>query len=89
MIIEALFNLLFGLVKLIFSLIPPLPGLDENALTSLHEALDTIFNNANLLGFFFPIDLAKMLLEIVIIILTAYETYKLALWVITWVKSHK
>lgn len=88
MIIETIFNLLFGIVNLIISLIPTLPGLDENSLSSLHSALDTIFSNATLLGFFFPINLAKMLLEIVIVILTAYNVYKLAIWVVTWIKSH-
>lgn len=85
MILEAIFNLLFGLVNLIIGLIPPLP---ESSLDSLHSALDTIFSNAQLLGFFFPIELGKLLLEIVILVLTAYNVYKLALWVVTWIKSH-
>lgn len=88
MILEAIFNLLFGLVNLIIGLIPPLPSLPESSLDSLHSALDTIFSNAQLLGFFFPIELGKLLLEIVILVLTAYHVYKLALWVVTWIKSH-
>lgn len=88
MILEAIFTLLFGLINIILGLLPKFPSLADSDIASLNSALDTIFDNATLLGFFFPINLAKNLLKIVIVIVSAYHVYKLALWVITWIKSH-
>lgn len=88
MIIEALFNLIFGLVNLILSMLPSLPNFDESLLADFNAALDTIFSNAQLLGFFFPIETIKVYIPLVLLVINFEHIYNLALWVITWIKSH-
>lgn len=88
MIIEAIFNLLFGLINLIIGLLPHIPDFDENMLSDFHSALETIFDNTGLLGFFFPIATIKVLLPLVIIAVNFEHIYHGALWVVTWIKSH-
>lgn len=88
MIIEALFNLIFALVNLILNLLPELPNFDENLLDNFHLALQTIFDNTGLLGFFIPISTIKVLIPLVILVLNFEHIYHFALWVISWIKSH-
>ena len=88
MIIEALFNLVFGLINLILNMLPSLPDFDTNLLTNFHNALQTIFDNTGLLGFFIPIDTIKTLIPLVILVLNFEHIYHFALWVISWIKNH-
>lgn len=88
MIIETLFNLIFGLINLVFNLLPSLPDFSENMLTDFHTALETIFDNTGLLGFFFPISSIKLFIPLVILVINFEHVYNAALWVITWIKSH-
>ena len=88
MIIEALFNLIFGLVNLILTLLPNLPNFDESLLVDFNTALDTIFDNASLLGFFFPIDTIKLYIPLVLLVINFEHIYHLSLWVISWIKPH-
>lgn len=88
MIIEALFNLIFGLVNLIINLLPSLPDFDESLLADFNAALDTIFENAYMLGFFFPIDTIKVYIPLILLVINFEHIYNLAMWVITWIKSH-
>lgn len=89
MIVEALFNLIFGLVNLILGLLPSLPDFDESLLLDFHTALQTIFDNTDLLGFFFPISTIKILIPLVLLVINFEHIYNFALWVITWIKPHE
>ena len=89
MIIQALFDIILGLLDLIISLLPSLPDFDENMLSDFHTALTTIFDNTGLLGFFFPISSIKIFIPLVIIALNFENIYHMLMWVVTWIKSHK
>lgn len=89
MIIEAIFNLIFGLVTTLLNLLPSLPDFNENMLSDFHTALETIFDNAGLLGFFFPISTIKVLLPLVILVINFEHIYHASIWVINWIKEHR
>lgn len=88
MIIEKLFDLIFGVVELILDILPDLPSFDETLLDDFRFVLDTIFDNAHLLGFFFPIDTIKLLIPLSLIVVNFNHVYRGALWVVSWIKSH-
>lgn len=88
MIVQALFDIIFGLVNLIISLLPSLPNFDESLLADFNTTIDTIFNNASLLGFFFPISTIKVYIPLVLLVVNFEYVYNLAMWVVTWIKSH-
>lgn len=88
MILEAVFNLLFGLINMVLGLLPKLPNFDSSLLADFNSMLDTIFDNASLLGFFFPIAAAKVYIPLVLLVVNFEHVYNLCLWVITWIKSH-
>ncbi len=89
MIIEALFNLIFGILDGLFSILPSIPDFDTNMLSDFHTALQTIFDNAGLLGFFFPIASIKVLIPLVILVINFEHIYHGFMWVLTWFKEHK
>lgn len=88
MIVEALFNLIFGLLNFILNLLPEMPSFDTSLLTDFHTALQTIFDNISLLGFFFPISTIKILIPLVILVINFEHVYNFARWIITWIKNH-
>lgn len=88
MIVEALFNLIFGLVNLIIDLLPSLPSFDGSLLVDFNNALDIIFENAKLVGFFFPVETVKVYIPLVLLVINFEHIYNLSMWVITWIKSH-
>lgn len=89
MIIELLFNLIFGLINFILDLLPSVPNFDPALLNDFNYVLDLIFENAKLLGFFFPVNTIKVYLPLVLIVINFEHIYNLAMWVVTWIKSHK
>lgn len=89
MIVQALFNLIFGLINFILGLLPSLPNFNESSLSDFNQTLDIIFDNAGLLGFFFPISTIKVYIPLVLLAINFEHIYKISIWVISWFKSHK
>lgn len=89
MIIEAILNGIFTLLKFVISKLPSIPDFSPGMLDSFDKFLKTIFSNTKLLGFFFPINTIKVLIPLVIVVLNFEHIYHLLIWVISWIKSHR
>lgn len=82
MIIEAIFNLVKGLLSIVFGLLPNVPDLPDSMLSSLDSVFSTIFNHLDLLGLFIRIDTIKILVPLLIIALNFEHIYHFAMWVL-------
>lgn len=82
MIIKAIFELILGLLKLVFGFLPNLPSFPNNIMTSLDKVFTTIFDNLNLLGLFVNIDTIKVLVPLVIIVVNFEHIYHFTMWII-------
>lgn len=82
MIIEALVNLVTGLLKTVFGLLPNVPTFPDSLLTSLDRVTGVIFDNLDLLGIFIRIDTIKILVPLVIVAYNFEHIYHFALWLI-------
>lgn len=82
MIIKAIFDLVLGLLKLVFGILPNIPDLPENINNSLNTVFDTIFNNLDLLGLFVRIDTIKTLVPLLIIVINFEHVYHFTMWII-------
>lgn len=82
MIIKAIFDLVLGLLKLVFGILPNIPDLPDNINNSLNTVFDTIFNNLDLLGLFVRIDTIKTLVPLLIIVINFEHVYHFTMWII-------
>lgn len=82
MILEAVFNLIKGILNILFGILPTIPNLPDNLHNSISSFFDLIFENATLLGLFVRIDTLKVLLPIVIVIMSFDKLYKFTMWII-------
>lgn len=81
MILEALLNLVFGLLKACFGWIN-IPAFPEALSGSINTFLDLIFNNLTLLGFFIRPMTITIVVPVLIILLNFEEVYKITMWVL-------
>lgn len=81
MIIEAVLNLIFGVVKFAFSWIS-LPQVQEGVKTAIYSYFDMIFNNLSFLGFFVRINTLKSIALIAITLITFKRLYQITMWII-------
>ena len=82
MVITALLDLVYVLINFIFDLLPDLPTWDLSILESLNTYVNLIFDNLNLLGFFFDIELMKKLTPWVVAVIAFKETYFIFMWIL-------
>lgn len=82
MIIEALVNLVTSLLKIVFNLLPNVPQLPDNLLSSLDRVMTTIFDNLDLLGIFIRIDTIKILVPLVVIAYNFEHIYHFVIWLV-------
>lgn len=80
MIFEPFLELVYQLLKVIFSVIPDVPSLDIAVLADLNNFVNLIFNNVGLLGFFIDIDTVKVLVPLLIIVLNFEQFYHFFIW---------
>ncbi len=82
MILEGILNLIKALLKVILGILPDLPSMSDNLLSSLNLVTDTIFGNANFLGFFIRISTIKFIIPMVILVMNFEHIYHFAIWVL-------
>lgn len=82
MIIKAIFDLILGLLKLVFGLLPNIPDFPDTIMTSLDKVFTTIFDNLDLLGLFVNIDTIKILVPLVIVVVNFEHIYHFTMWII-------
>lgn len=81
MILEALLNLVFGLLKVCFGWIS-IPAFPEQLTSSIDTFLSLIFDNITLLGFFIRPLTLTIVVPVLIILLNFEEVYKITMWVL-------
>lgn len=81
MILEALLNLIFGLLKIVFGWIN-LPGFPDGLTNSIDLFLNLIFDNVTLLGFFVRPATIMIVVPILIILLNFDDLYKITMWIL-------
>lgn len=82
MILANLFNILLSSIEVVLSLLPDIPSLPEELLSSAYSFIDLIFDNVGLLGLFIPISTIKVVVPLVLLIVNFDKIYKLTLWVL-------
>lgn len=80
MIIEALLNLIAGVIKIVFSFIN-LPAFPQTLQNSINTYMDLIFNNISWLGFFVRPSTLSIVASVAITIITFSRLYKIAMWI--------
>lgn len=82
MILENLLNILLSSIEVILSILPDIPSLPDDLLSSAYSFIDLIFDNVGLLGLFIPISTIKVVVPLVLIIVNFDKIYKLTMWVL-------
>lgn len=82
MIISLLLVTVTGLINLIFGILPDIPQIPSELSSMVDSFFDLIFANAGLVGFFVPLNVAKIALPIAIIIINFEHIYSLVMWVV-------
>lgn len=82
MILENLLNILLSSIEVILSILPDMPSLPDELLSSAYSFIDLIFDNVGLLGLFIPISTIKVVVPLVLVIVNFEKIYKLTLWVL-------
>lgn len=82
MVLKAIFELILGLLKLVFGFLPNIPQLPESITNSLNTVFDTIFNNLDLLGLFVRVETIKILVPLLIIVINFEHIYHFTMWIL-------
>ena len=82
MILENFLNILLSSIEFILSILPDIPSLPDELLSSAYSFIDLIFDNVGLLGLFIPISTIKVVVPLVLVIVNFDKIYKLILWVL-------
>lgn len=82
MIFEFLCSAVFGILKILFSIIPDLPSLPDFVGSSIEGLFDLVFDNVQLLGFFISIDMIKILVPLIILVENFDHIYHFIIWLI-------
>lgn len=81
MIIEGLLNLVFTLLKFVFSWLN-LPAMPESLISSINTFFDLVFGNLSLLGFFIRPTTLTIVIPILIILINFERIYKFTMWIL-------
>mgnify|MGYP001128038829 CR=1 FL=1 len=82
MLLEVFFSLCLGVLHWLFVLIPDIPNFNVTILEDLTGFINLIFDNLSLLGFFFDIEMMKLMIPLIIIVINFEHVYHLAIWVL-------
>lgn len=82
MIIKALIEIVFGIIKTIFALLPNLPSLPNSISNSINNVFTIIFNNMGLIGIFVRVSTIKIMVPLVIAVLSFKHIYHFVMWII-------
>ena len=82
MILENFLNILLSSIEVILSILPDMPSLPDELLSSAYSFIDLIFDNVGLLGLFIPISTIKVVVPLVLVIVNFDKIYKLIMWVL-------
>lgn len=81
MIVEAVLNLLIGMIKTVFGWIN-LPQLPDEVISIIDQLFDILSGAMGLLSIFMDIDMLKILLPILLIVINFDEAYKLTMFIL-------
>ena len=81
MIVEAVLNLLIGMIKTVFGWIN-LPQLPDEVMSIIDQLFDILSGAMGLLSIFMDIDMLKILLPVLLIVINFDEAYKLTMFIL-------
>lgn len=81
MIVEAVLNLLIGMIKTVFGWIN-LPQLPDEVISIIDQLFDILSGAMGLLSIFMDIDMLKILLPILLIVINFDKAYKLTMFIL-------
>lgn len=81
MIVEAVLNLLIGLIKTVFGWIN-LPQLPDEVMSIIDQLFDILSGAMGLLSIFMDINMLKILLPVLLIVINFDEAYKLTMFIL-------
>jgi hypothetical protein len=82
MILEKMFDVGIWIIEAIMNLMDVLPAFPESLVTALNSFFDLIFNNLTILGFFFPISFAKVIIPMMVVVINFEHIYTFIMWVL-------
>lgn len=87
MIVEALINFGLKIVDAFLTLLDVLPNMPESVVTAIGNYLDLVFDNMDILPFFFPVSFAMPILAIVIVMANWKRIYHFVKWVYDFIPT--
>ena len=81
MILEAVFNLVSGLVKLVFGWIN-LPDLPDSITSVIDELFALISGSVGIIGIFVDLNMVKILLPVLLIVINFDEVWKFTMFIL-------
>lgn len=81
MIVEAVLNLLIGMIKTVFGWIN-LPQLPDEVMSIIDQLFDILSGAMGLLSIFMDINMLKILLPVLLIVINFDEAYKLTMFIL-------
>lgn len=81
MILEAVFNLVSGLVKIVFGWIN-LPDLPDSITSVIDELLALISGSVGIIGIFVDLNMVKILLPVLLIVINFDEVWKFTMFIL-------
>ena len=81
MILEAVFNLVSGLVKIVFGWIN-LPDLPDSITSVIDELFALISGSVGIIGIFVDLNMVKILLPVLLIVINFDEVWKFTMFIL-------
>lgn len=82
MIIEAILNLLVGVIKLAFSIIPDLPQLPSSALSVVDQVFGYISSGIGIASVFIDMNFVRVMIPLLIVVVNFDKVYDLIMFVL-------
>lgn len=82
MVIQAIIDLILGVIMGLFSLLPDLPNVGQEALQSIYEFFDVILSYLMLLGIFIRPSTINMIVPLLIIVINFEHIWEFIMFII-------
>lgn len=81
MILESVFNLISGLIKIVFGWIN-LPDLPDSVISIIDELFSLISGSMGIIGIFIDLNMVKILLPVLLIVINFDEVWKFTMFIL-------
>ena len=81
MILEVILNLIKGLIKIVFNLLPNIPNVPTEVQDTVSQYINMISSNMTFVSFFLDVNYTKTILTVLIVLIGFRESYKFIMWI--------